>query len=261
MTRRFVVLGDPVAHSRSPSIHTAAYRALGLDAEYTARAVDEVGMAAAVGEIRDGHLAGANVTMPHKRLAATLADRLDPVAARLGVVNTLTHDAGSVVGHATDGAGILHAWTVGSLPAGGPVLVLGAGGAARAAIDVLSGRHEVWVSARRPGAAEEAAGAGAVGTVVWGKPLEGAVVVNATPIGMAGDRLPAGLVEDATAYFEMVYAPERTPAVVVAEERGMPVARGIDMLIGQAAASFAIWFGTEPPLPEMLAGAKRSSTA
>lgn len=260
MTRRFVVLGDPVEHSLSPLIHTAAYEALDLDATYGRRTVDRAGLEAAVAEIRSGALAGANVTMPHKRLAAVLADRLDPVAQRLGVVNTLAHDRGAVVGHATDGAGILHAWTVGGLPTDGAVLVLGAGGAARAAIDVLSGRHEVWVSARRQDAAELAVEVGAVGTIEWGVPLPGAVVVNATPIGMAGDRLPDHVVESAGGLLEMVYAPMRTASVASAEQEGLPIGRGIDMLVGQAAASFAIWFGAEPPVLEMTEAAKRSST-
>lgn len=260
MTRRYVVLGSPVGHSRSPAIHTAAYEALDLDAEYERREVDEAGLADALDDIRSGALDGANVTMPHKRLAARLADRLDPVATRLGAVNTLVGAAGAVIGHATDGAGVLHAWRRGGLPTDTRILVLGAGGAARAAVDVLAARHAVAVSARRAEAAADLMDLGADGVVPWGTPVPGAVVVNATPIGMAGDDLPAGVVEAGAGLLEMVYAPERTPAVRRALGAGLAVGWGIDMLVGQAAASFALWFGTEPPLEAMTEAAKHSST-
>lgn len=260
MTRRYVVLGSPVGHSRSPAIHTAAYEALDLDAEYGIRDVDEAGVAAALAEIRSGRLDGANVTMPHKGLAARLADDLDPVAARLGAVNTLVASGGAVVGHATDGAGVLHAWRRGGLPTDTRVLVLGAGGAARAAVDVLARRHAVVVSARRSDAAADLLDLGADGIVAWGSPVAGAVLVNATPVGMAGEDLPSGVVEASAGLLEMVYAPERTPAVERALVAGLPVGWGIDMLVGQAAASFALWFGTEPPIETMTLAAKHSST-
>lgn len=258
MTRRFVVLGHPVAHSRSPAIHEAAYAELDLDAGYGRRDVDAQGLAAAIDDLRHGRLDGANVTMPHKATAVGLVDRLDPVAERLGALNTLDVDRGQVVGHATDGAGVLHAWSRGGLPTDAPVLVLGSGGAARAAVDVLAGRHEVWVAARRPDTARALESLGATGVRAWGAPLTGAVVVNATPIGMAGDDLPAGVVEAASGLLEMVYAPEVTPAVARARARGLPIGWGLDMLVGQAAASFALWFGTEPPVEAMTHAAKHS---
>ncbi len=258
MTRRFVVLGHPVAHSLSPAIHEAAYAELDLDATYGRRDVDPAGLAAAIEDLRRGRLDGANVTMPHKSAAVGLVDRLDPVAARLGALNTLDVDGGRVVGHATDGAGVLHAWARGGLPIDAPVLVLGAGGAARAAVDVLAGRHEVWVAARRPEAAAALDSLGAAGALAWGEPLTGAVVVNATPIGMAGDDLPDGVVEEAAGLFEMVYAPEVTPAVSRARANGLPIGWGLDMLVGQAAAAFALWFAAEPPVEAMAAAAKHS---
>ena len=103
---RLVLLGDPVGHSRSPAIHRAALAAAGIEGRYEARRVDAAGVYRACAEIRAGDLAGANVTMPHKRTAAAAADRLAPEAARCGAVNTLVAEDGEVVGHNTDVGGL-----------------------------------------------------------------------------------------------------------------------------------------------------------
>lgn len=258
MTRRYAVLGHPVAHSRSPAIHTAAYRMLGLDAVYEARDVDGDGLVEAFDDLRSGELSGANVTMPHKGAATRLCDSLDPSAARSGSVNTLAASAGKVVGYSTDGAGVLHAWATGGLPTDASVLVLGTGGAARAAVRALAHRTDVAVAGRRLEAVDELSQLGST-PHPWGHPLPGAVVVNATPLGMGGERLPDGVIAAASGLLEMVYHPERTLAVLEAERLGIPVGRGLDMLVGQAAASFAIWFGLEPPIEEMRAAANPSS--
>ncbi len=260
MTRRFAVIGDPVEHSRSPRIHDAAYAALDLDAAYTARTTGPGDLDAVIDELRDGRFDGLNVTMPLKGAAAARCEVLDAVATRLGSVNTLTMDRGRLEGASTDGAGILHGWSLAGLPGDVPVLVLGAGGAARAAVDTLARRQPVFVSARRADAASALLELGAERTIAWGDGMAGAVVVNATPIGMRGGAIPEPILDDALGFFEMVYAPERTPSVLSAEERGLPIGWGIDMLVGQAAASFARWFGMEPPLEAMTAAAKRSST-
>ena len=154
---RFAVLGSPVSHSLSPVIHTAALDALGIDGEYMAREVDESGLAAALAEIRSAALDGANVTMPHKAAAAAGSDRLEGAARRLGVVNTLSLEGSELVGRNTDAPGIADAWERRGLPVGGPVHVLGGGGAARAALLALEDR-DLFVSTRRPGAAAGAAG-------------------------------------------------------------------------------------------------------
>ena len=126
---RLAVLGDPVSHSLSPAIHTAALSAAGIAGDYTARRVDADGMRRAVAEIRDGDLFGANVTMPHKGLAAELADRLEPRAMRARSVNTLWSEERSVLGDSTDIDGVITAWRWAGLPENAPVLILGSGGA------------------------------------------------------------------------------------------------------------------------------------
>ena len=251
---RLVVLGDPVAHSRSPAIQQAAFDHSGIAAVYAARRVDRAGLAAAVAAIRAGRLDGANVTMPHKQEAAALADRRSPETARAGAANTLLRRGGAVHAHLTDVEGIRAAWERARLAASGPVLVLGAGGAAAAALLALEGR-EIAVSARRPDAAARLIALVGVeaATVPWEQGRDGAVVVNATPLGMAGEDLPRGVVAGCSGLFEMAYGAGDTPATRAVAAAGRPVASGRDMLVAQAAASFELWTGRKAPIAVMAA--------
>ncbi len=253
---RLVVLGDPIDHSRSPAIHTAALSAAGIDGTYHARRVDEAGLRAAMDELRHGDLAGANITMPHKIAAAQLADRLAEVSRRSGSVNTWLRSNGEIVGTSTDGEGILYALVEASVGDELPPLILGAGGAAAAALLALEDRSPI-ISARRPEAARELVRRVGVPAPVieWGGAVDGALVVNATPIGMGGESLPPGVVGSAAALFDMVYGQTDTPAVLQAREMGIAVADGLAMLVGQAAASFRLWTGVEPNHAAMWAAA------
>lgn len=254
---RLVLLGDPVAHSRSPAIQRAALAAAGILGSYEARRADAAGVYRTCAEIRAGTLQGANVTMPHKAVAAAAADRLAPAAARCGAVNTLVGEQGEVVGHNTDVGGLLAVWQRAGMPAGAPVLLLGGGGAAAAALVALAGARPA-VATRRPGAGQalaEALGVAATG-VPWGEPLAGAVVVNATPLGMQGEELPPGVVESAGGLIDLAYGPEPTSAVVLARRRGLPVADGLDVLVAQAALSFELWVGRPAPMAVMEAAAR-----
>lgn len=253
---RLVLLGDPVSQSRSPAIHTAALAACGIEGIYTARRVDVAGLYRAVAEVRAGALDGANVTMPHKRAAAAAADRLTADAAAAGSANTLLRRSGEVAGDSTDVAGIRDVWERRGLPSDAPVLVLGSGGAAAAVLVALAGR-DLRVAARRgAGAAEVVARAGFGGVLAWGTPVPGAVVVNATPLGMSGEPLPAGIVESAAGMVDLAYGAEETPAVRAARSAGLPVADGIDVLVAQAARSFEAWTGTPAPRRVMEAAAR-----
>ena len=249
---RLVVLGDPVDHSLSPLLHTSALRAAGIAGSYDRCRVDLAGMRDAVARIAAGDLDGANVTMPHKRLVAELADVLAGDAVRTGVVNTLTRVGDDVVGHNTDVAGIRRAWEWACLPADAPLLLLGAGGAASAAVAALDG-HRITVAARRPdtvGRLDAVAGE-PLAAAPWGSPGRGAVVVNATPIGIHGEELPAGTLDGALGIFDMAYGPAPTPAVGRGEAAGVPVADGPAMLLGQAMESFRLWTGHPAPLEAM----------
>jgi shikimate dehydrogenase len=249
---RLVLLGDPVAHSRSPAMQTAALAAAGIRGRYEARRVDQAGLYRACAEIRSGALRGANVTMPHKRLAAAAADRLSPEALRCGAVNTLVGEGTEAVGYNTDIGGLRLAWAWAGLPAGAPVLVLGCGGAAAAALVALEGRA-LSISTRRPGAGAGLAASVGVEAeeVAWGRSLPGAVVVNATPLGAEGSALPPGVLEGACGLYDLPYGEAPTPTVASARGRGLPVADGLDHLVAQGSLSFLLWTGREAPLQAM----------
>lgn len=236
----------------------AAMDAAGVAGSYAVRRVDESGLEEAVAEIRRGELDGANVTMPHKRMAAALVDELAPDAQRAGAANTIVRKPRRLVGHLTDVAGVRDAGDEAGFPNAGPVLVLGAGGAAAAAILAVEGRP-LRVAARRPGAARELVQRlGVEGEdVAWGTPWPNATVINATPIGMSGERLPPGVVEEAAALLDMAYRDGPTPAVAIARTGAMPVADGLDMLIAQGAASFTLWTALEAPRNAMRAALHR----
>jgi len=257
---RLLLLGDPVAHSRSPAIHQAAFDASGIAAIYSARRVDGPGCEEVVAAMRAGRLQGGNVTMPHKSTVAGLCDELTRDAARTRAVNTLVARDGVISGHLTDVAGIRRAWDRAGLPAGGPVHLLGNGGAAAAALVALEGRPIVVSARRERAAAELVHRVGVAGEVIaWGQPVPGATVVNATPIGMHGENLPDRVLDAASGLFEMAYGSEATPATTVLRRTGAPVAEGRDMLLAQAMASFTLWTGR--PAPEAVMRARLGAVA
>ncbi|WP_405285359.1 shikimate dehydrogenase [Gaopeijia maritima] len=265
-TRLFAVLGDPVAHSLSPALHGAALAARRLDAVYLAL---RCGDRDAVGLVRGLALAGGggNVTVPHKRRAAEAVDRRTPAVERTGACNTFWSDDGAVWGDNTDVAGFRGAVTA-LLPegvAGARVLLLGAGGAARAALAGLldDGVREVAILNRSVDRARELIrGMGAEGsaTALDG---EGALsgedfdlVVQATSLGLhPSDPLPTSLdrCRGVGAALDLVYGREPTRWVRAARERGVPAADGREMLLLQATAAFRRWFGDPVPMAEMRA--------
>jgi shikimate dehydrogenase len=213
--------------------------------DYTAREVELEGFFAGVSELRAGELDGANVTMPYKRVALEVADELSPAAERVGAVNTLAVEAGSLIGANTDVDGVLAAFTAAGLPESDPVVILGAGGAAAAALVAL-GRREKYLVARSVDRAQQTLQrTGTEATVVsWDDPAQPGVVVNATSLGMRGEPLPEHLTDAATGLLDMPYRDVPTPTVGLMRRRGLPVADGLEMLVGQAVASFAIWTGS-----------------
>lgn len=253
-----MLLGSPVAHSRSPRIHRAALAACGIQGDYEPREVDATGFADACAELRTGVLDGANVTMPFKRSAFGACELLDLDARRAGAVNTLAVRDQALTGWNTDITAVraaLEDFTA------SVVLVLGAGGAAAAAAAAATGRA-IRVAARDARAGEALAhriGEG-VAPAPWGVPVEGAVVVNATPLGMRGETLPPGVVEAAAGLIDLAYGPAETPAVTAARSRGVPAVDGIAVLVGQAAASFEIWTGVPAPRDAMERAARAAET-
>jgi shikimate dehydrogenase len=254
IARAFGVLGDPVAHSRSPAMHDAAFAALGLPHRYFAFHVAAAALPAALHGARALGLAGLNLTVPHKQAAVASMDALAPAAARIGAVNTVCLAGGRLVGHNTDGAGFLAGLR--ELPGGDPAraVVLGGGGAARAVVDALvhEARAEVvWVS--RDPTALPVGRWRTLGYDALPQQLPGAdLLVNATTVGMKGgptafpvpvpvERLPAG-----ARVVDLVYpAPAQGVAtdglVAAATARGLPAQDGRSMLLWQGVRALEEW--------------------
>ena len=244
----FAVVGDPIAHSRSPEIHEAALRWNGIDGSYERRKAGQSEVAGIVEEVRSGQLHGVNVTMPNKSVAAGLADALTDHARRARAVNTLWCSDGIVYGDTTDVEGIRWAWAKGALPGESPVMILGAGGAAAAAALAFE-EHDLVISARNQHRAsellEETGVAGRV--VAWGESVPGAAIVNATPIGMKPNvresPLDADLLENTRVVMDAVYNPINTRLLSDALMADCQTIPGLDMLLYQAMAAVDVWLG------------------
>jgi shikimate dehydrogenase len=261
MTRRFAVLGDPVAHSKSPAMHAAGYRARALDCAYEAIRATPADLAPLVQSLREGRFDGFNVTVPHKRRILDHVDRVDPSAESVGAANTLVRTAeGAVVAYNTDVpalaaelAKLAPERTKGEWRAS-RAIVLGTGGAAASAIAALErdlGVREVIVRARR--------GADALRPTDF----DGAVltIVQATSAGMDGAD-PGDVVADAIAWsalparavaLDVVYAPRETPFLRAASAHRIRAINGLGMLARQGALAFELWLGGPAPYDAMLA--------
>lgn len=261
MTFRAGVIGHPIGHSKSPAIHRAWIAALGLDAAYDAYDVAPGDLAAFVDRHRGGGaLAGVNVTIPHKEQALALADRADDAARQSGAANLLLFAAdGSVEARNTDGLGMLAAFKI-SAPAFDPrsarIVVLGAGGAARGAVAALvaAGATDITIANRTLARAEDLAdafrgAAKAIGIDDLSLASGADAVINATSLGLtsAGPRLDWPQAGPASVALDMVYGASTTDFIADAAAKGWATVEGIEMLIGQAAPSFAAFFGAPPP--------------
>lgn len=253
------LLGDPVAHSLSPQIHTAAFAAAGVDAVYVACRVDDP--AAAVDGLMALGALGANITVPHKRTVWTRVPHRTAEAELIGAANTLYRDGGRWVVDNTDAAGV-HRVLVDDLGIGrgDGVVVFGAGGAARAVVVAL-GRlgTQVRVEARRSAqAAAVQALARSVGAEDLSHDQTPRLVVNATPLGLHGERLPTRYHDLGTGQMvlDLVYGPTATPLVADARARGCRAVDGLGMLVGQAAAAFECWTDRPAPVEAMWSAAR-----
>jgi len=282
MSSRFVLIGHPVAHSLSPVLHQSAYRALGLDHRYElVDCPDRPAVERELSRLSRAETAGVNVTLPWKRVALELANRKDPLAAEIGAANVVAREPdGSLHAYNTDTAALLG--ELGAASGRKRALIIGAGGAARAAIVACRalGVAELLLSSRRfrPGEkwqeADELERLG-VTPIAWpGAARERAefearvagsdIVLQATSAGMHGadpgeelaalvpwDRLAA----QAFAY-DLVYIPALTPFLAAARRAGVQALGGLGMLVGQAALSLERWLGCSAPREAMRAAAE-----
>jgi shikimate dehydrogenase len=259
------VIGHPVAHSRSPAMQTAALTEMGLAGEWTYGALDvapedfeaEVAELAATGEY-----AGVNVTVPHKEAALAMADEASEAAREIGAANTLTFADGRIVADNTDAGGLLR--SLPTLPEGERVLVLGAGGAARAAIWALvdiGARVDIWNRTTERG--ESVAAELGAHAVAAPDAADYALIVNTTAVGLGGEdpfeHLPiaADSFVAEQVVVDMVYGAEPSPLLAAAEAAGATVVDGLEMLVQQGALSLQIWTAEEPDIEAMRTAARR----
>lgn len=234
-------------------MHNAAFQALGLEWSYELLDAPPEALAAAVARLREPDVAGANVTIPHKLAVMERLDRLDADAFRARAVNTIANEGGGLVGSNSDVAGIRAAIAeLGLQPKGASVVILGAGGSARAAAVALEGAHLTFVS-RHP---DDADLPGRV--IAWSDPSVPRLVrsadllLNATPLGRREEMpiRPAALPRDG-AVLDLVYVTGGTPLVRKARSLGLRTADGWGVLLAQGVRSFEVWTGRAAPLDAM----------
>ncbi len=260
--KQLFVIGDPVAHSLSPLLHQAMLGQTSAAYRYNVRTVRPEELPAFVRWAKDGGCAGFNVTMPHKEAILPLLDEVDATAASCGAVNTVCIREGHAIGHNTDGTGFLDSLAgQGFYPQGRTVLLLGAGGAAKAVGHALAaaGAGRIIVCARRleraAALAAQLPGCGE-GIVLAQDAIQQAasacdLLVNATPLGMAGSPAFARLdflqaMPPHAVVYDLVYHPRRTALLEAAARQGLRTVGGIDLLIRQAVRAFTFFTGETP---------------
>ena len=255
-TRVYGVAGDPITHSLSPAMLNAAFRRENVNAVYLAlhaKSLDDL-----LACVRDIPIHGLSVTMPYKQEIIKHLDKTDALTAKIGACNTVVRSQdGKLYGFNTDVAGVVRPLEQRIHLQGAKILILGAGGAARAAAVGLKERGaDLSILNRNPGPAQKLAKqvkAKAINRSQL-KKLEFEVIINATPVGMEGNKDPLPIAEPefrAKYFFEMVYTPAETKMVKIARSRGLHVILGSEMFVQQGARQFETWTGKPAPIQEM----------
>ena len=266
-TQLCAVIGNPVEHSLSPLIHNAAFAAAGLNYVYMAFHVEDVA-ACLTGMRALPSFRGLSVTIPHKVTAMGLVDEVEPMAERVGCINTVTNENGRLLGSITDGVGTLRAFKeAGVALAGTRVLFVGSGGAVRAvafallehaapaAITILGrsvSRLEALLGDLRAVAGTVPIEGGAIATDVDQAVPAHDVIIQGTPVGMYPGSMdetciPETLLEPRHVVFDMVYRPMNTRLIREARAAGCTTILGLEMLVNQAMLQFERWTGTTAP--------------
>ena len=268
-TKRFAVVGDPVAHSLSPLIHNAWMETAGLDAHYgrvhlqSEDAADDIRAMA-------HDFAGLNVTLPHKIAALNAAARVDGAARLVGAANTLVNDGGQWTAYNTDVAGFAAAVraVAGDLPPGARVILIGAGGAARAAaVSLYQSKASITILNRSAAnadrlAAELAPGAETGGLdELAGRAESADLIINSASLGHAKAGLPVLPPGRGRPFLDLSYGAAASAVLQPAAQAGWTPHDGLIMLVGQAAAAFQLWFGIAPDQASALAACRKTVEA
>ena len=265
MSKTYAVIGDPIDHSLSPNIHSAAFRELNLECSYIAYRIPK-------GELKDGvdalkkiKIAGFNVTIPHKVEMMKYLDKIDESCSVIGAVNTVENKEGVLKGYNTDMDGFLDPFKKKNLVIeNSKVLLLGAGGAARAIVAGFAKEHakHITIANRTLENANNLAqfankiglDADTIELDKVGSDLQDYnIIVNATSIGLKNEPSPISLesIKPKTIVYDIVYMPMNTDFLKKAKEKEATIIYGYEMLLGQAVRAFEIWHGTEAPYNAM----------
>ncbi|MDA1191232.1 MAG: shikimate dehydrogenase [Candidatus Poribacteria bacterium] len=265
------VIGDPISHTRSPAMHNAAIRSLGLNWVYVPFHVTPENLPSAVAGFRASGVRGINATIPHKEALIPLVDKMSPEAEFVGAINTLVFEEdGRIYGDNTDARGFLRAMEEVGFPSpkGSKVVVMGAGGASRAVVAALAraGASEIVVANRTASKAHRLADelSDRMGVTACGcgldsagllKAAEGsALLVNTTSAGMHTHdalSLPDELFAPTMRVYDIIYAPPETPLLRQAANRGCQTLNGLGMLVHQGAIALELWSGKTAPVEVM----------
>lgn len=270
-TKVCAIIGDPIEHTMSPPIHNAAFKELGLDYIYLPFRVKKEHLKQAVTGLKALNVRGFNVTMPHKVSIIPMLDSLDPLAGKIGAVNTVVIDDGILTGYNTDGPGLLQALLEkGVEPEGKKIVILGAGGASRAISYVLAqrGAHLTILNRKLEmdwahdiaRLIENGLGIAVNVRELGYKQLKSAlagadILINATSVGMSPDAenspVSAELLFRDLTVFDVIYSPMKTRLLRDAEASGARTIGGVEMLVWQGVLCFEKWTGRQAPLKIM----------
>jgi shikimate dehydrogenase len=270
-TQICALIGDPVEHTMSPAMHNAAFKKLGLDYLYIPFRVKPEQLSQAIAGLRALNVRGFNVTIPHKVSVIPLLDGLDPLAEKIGAVNTVVNDGGTLKGYNTDAEGFLRALRGrGVAPRGKDIVILGAGGASRAISFILAGEGAGLTILNRKVELDWAEDIARLIRRELGQEVkvgelnprnlspalaEADILVNATSVGMSpasrSSPVPARFLKRRPVVFDIVYNPVETRLIKEAKGAGAKVIGGVDMLAWQGALAFEKWTGRPAPVDLM----------
>jgi shikimate dehydrogenase len=265
------LIGDPIEHSMSPAMHNTAFKNRGLDYVYLPFRVAKARLGEAILGVKALNIRGLNVTIPHKVSVIPLLDELDPLAEKIGAVNTIINNDGVLKGYNTDAHGFLRAMLEQDIePDGKSIVMLGAGGASRAISFILAERGANLVILNRQLELDWAVKLGNSISRTFGRKVKALelneqnltpvlrkanILVNTTSVGMRPNTnetpIPARLLESDLVVFDIVYNPVKTKLLTEAESAGAKAISGLEMLVRQGALAFEMWTGLTAPLEIM----------
>jgi shikimate dehydrogenase len=265
MLKTFAVIGDPIDHSLSPTIHNAAYKELEMECTYIAYRVAQGELAIGIESLKKIKIAGFNVTIPHKIEMMKYLDSLDDNCKKIGAVNTVLNDDGVLRGFNTDMDGFLEPIKRKEIEIkNSKILILGAGGAARSIVAGFQKENakEITIVNRTKSKGDELSefsnrmGLSSVSSSI--KDMENFeskfdMIVNASSLGLKGEKniIPSRLFDEQTTVYDIVYKPIKTDLINTAKERKSRIIFGYEMLLGQAIRSFEIWLDKQAPYDAM----------